>query len=134
MEKNKEMPIGIKYYFSDPFVSKINSDEVKQYEIVYRKDIHNFRFREKRILLDKMRNVNMSILDYSNKISQNNAQERLYLLTKNCGLDNNRSTPWKYMPNLERCINLYSLKDDTCASYVVLNQLVRRVTRTASSI
>ena len=105
MEKNKEMPIGIKYYFSDPFVSKINSDEVKQYEIVYRKDIHNFRFREKRILLDKMRNVNMSILDYSNKISQNNAQERLYLLTKNCGLDNNRSTPWKYMPNLDLILN-----------------------------
>ena len=105
MEKNKEMPIGIKYYFSDPFVSKINSDEIKHYEIVYRKDIHNFKFKEKRILLDKMRKVNMSILDYSNKISQSNAQERLYLLTKNCGLENNRSTPWKYMPDLDLIIN-----------------------------
>ena len=105
MEKYKEMPIGIKYYFANPFVSKINTDEIKESQIVYRKDIKNFRPRKNRILLDKMRNANMSILEYSNKIIENNAQERLHILTKNCGLDNNRSTPWKYMPNLDFILN-----------------------------
>ena len=105
MEKYKEMPIGIKYYFSDPFVSKINAEDINESEIVYRKDIQNFRYSKNRILLDKMRNANMSILDYNNKIIENNAKERLYILTKNCGLDNNRSTPWKYMPNLELILN-----------------------------
>ena len=105
LEKYKEMPIGIKYYFVDPFVSKVNIEDLKEYGIVYRKDIQNYRYKKNRILLDKMRNSNISILDYSNKTIENNVQERLYILTKNCELDNDRSTPWKYMPDLELIIN-----------------------------
>ena len=101
IEKNKEVPIGIKYYSVDPFISKINSDEVLESNIVHRNDIENFRNRKKRILLDNLRKANMTILEYSYKIIEMNSQERLYYITKNCGLPNDRSSHWKYMPDLE---------------------------------
>ena len=101
MEKYKEVPIGIKYYFTDPFVSKVNSDEIKESHIVFRKDIENFRHKRNRLSLDKMRKVNLPIAEYNNKIIEYNAQERLFLLTKNCGLNIDRSSPWNYIPDLE---------------------------------
>ena len=101
MEKYKEVPIGIKYYFTDPFVSKVNSDEIKESHIVFRKDIENFRYKRNRLSLDKMRKVNLPIAEYNNKIIEYNAQERLFLLTKNCGLNIDRSSPWNYIPDLE---------------------------------
>ena len=105
MEKNKELPIGIKYYFANPFISKVDSDEMKEFDTVYRKDLQNFRIKNNRKLLEKMRRSNLSIIEYSNKIIAYNAQERLFLLTKNCGLDNDRSTPWKYMLDLDLILN-----------------------------
>ena len=48
-----------------------------------------------------MRLENKSILDYSNKITELNAQERLYIITKKCKLPKDRSTPWNFLPNLE---------------------------------
>ena len=105
MEKNKELPIGIKYYFTNPFISKVNADEVKESDSVYRKDIQNFRTKTNKKLLDKMRKVNLTILEYSNKIIEYNARERLHILTKNCGLELDRSTPWKYMPDLDYILN-----------------------------
>ena len=101
MEKYKEVPIGIKYYFADPFVSKVNSDEIKGSNIVFRKDIENFRHKKNRLSLDKMRKNNLPIEEYNNKIIEYNAQERLFLLTKNCGLKIDRSSPWNYIPDLE---------------------------------
>ena len=101
IEKNKEVPIGIKFYSVDPFISKINSDDVLESNIVHRNDIENYRLRKKRMLLDNLRKSNMTILEYSYKIIEMNSQERLYYITKNCGLPNDRSSHWKYMPNLE---------------------------------
>ena len=101
IEKYKEVPIGIKYYSVDPFISKINSDDVLESNIVYRNDIENYRLRKKRMLLDNLRKANMTILEYSYKIIEINSQERLYYITKNCELPNNRSSHWKYMPDLE---------------------------------
>jgi len=82
--------------------------------------------RKNRILLDKMRNANMSILEYSNKIIENNAQERLYILTKNCGLDNNRSTPWKYMPNLDFIFKISFIEINEKKDYYLFNNLNKK--------
>ena len=101
IEKNKEIPIGIKYYSVDPFISKISSDEVLESNIVYRNDIENYRYKKNRMLLDNLRKKNMSILEYSYKIIEMNSQERLYFISKNCGLPNDRSSHWNYMPDLE---------------------------------
>ena len=100
-EKIKEIPIGIKYYFSDPFISKRNESQILQAGNIYRKDLDNFRRAKNRMILNKMRLENKAILEYSNKITEFNAQERLYLITKNCKLPKDRSTPWNYLPNLK---------------------------------
>lgn len=99
-EKIKEVPIGIKYYFSDPFISKRNENDIQKTGNVYRKDLENFKRSKNRNILNRMRLENKSILEYSNKITEFNAQERLYLLSKNCKLPKDRSTPWNYMPDL----------------------------------
>ena len=105
IEKNKPVPIGIKYFSVDPFISKVNSDDVFESNIVHRKDIENYRYRKNRMLLDNLRKTKMSILEYSYKIIEMNSQERLYFITKNCGLPNDRSSHWKYMPNLDFILN-----------------------------
>ena len=100
-EKIKEIPIGIKYYFSDPFISKRNESQTFQTGNIYRKDLDDYRRAKNRIILNKMRLENKAILEYSYKITEFNAQERLYLITKNCKLPKDRSTPWNYLPNLK---------------------------------
>ena len=100
-EKVKEVPIGIRYYYSDPFKSKRNENEIQLTGDIYRKDLENFKRAKNRVLLNKMRIENKSILEYSNKITELNAQERLYLITKNCKLPKDRSTPWNFLPDLE---------------------------------
>ena len=105
MEKNKEVPIGIKYYYADPFISKVNSDEFKESNSVYRNDIENYRNKRNRIILNNMRKSNLTILEYSNKITEYKAKERLHILTKNCGLANDRSTNWNYLPDMDFIIS-----------------------------
>ena len=100
-EKVKEIPIGIRYYYSDPFKSKRNKNEVQKTGCVFRKDLDNFKISKIRNNLNQMKSENKGILEYSNKVTEFNAQERLYLLTKNCKLPKNRSTSWNYLPNLD---------------------------------
>ena len=47
-EKNKEYPLGIKYYLSDPFVSKVLATNEQKEHIIYRKDIQNFKYSKVR--------------------------------------------------------------------------------------
>ena len=103
-EKIKEVPTGIKYYLSDPFISKRNENEKQKTGEVYRKDIETFKRAKNREILDKMRKENKSIIEYSNKITEFNAQERLYILGKNCKLQKDRSTSWNYLPDLNLII------------------------------
>jgi hypothetical protein len=100
-EKIKEIPIGIKYYFSDPFISKRNENDIQKTGNIYRKDLDNFKRSKNRAILNRMRSESKTILEYSNIITEFNAQERLYILTKNCKLPKNRSTSWNYLPDLD---------------------------------
>ena len=100
-EKNKEYPLGIKYYLTDPFVSKIPSSSNQVEHIIYRKDIKNFKYNRVRNILNNLRKNKTSITDYCNKLSEINAQEKLYLLNKNSTVPDGKSTIWKFEPNLE---------------------------------
>ena len=101
-ENQKEYPIGLKYYFSDPFVSKIKSETNLKYDIIYRKDIINYKSNEIKQEINSMKKNRSPIYDYVDNVIKLNAKERLYILTKNADIPLNKSTPWKYEPNLER--------------------------------
>ena len=99
-EKHKECPLGIKYYLTDPFVSKIDKNNKKEENIVYRTDIKNFKYNKVKNILNNMRKNKSLISDYCNKITEINAKEKLYLLTLNSPIPENRSTLWKFEPNI----------------------------------
>ena len=69
-EKNKEYPLGIKYYLSDPFVSKISVNNNQIEHIIYRKDIQNFKYNKVKSILESMRQKKVSISDYCNKLAE----------------------------------------------------------------
>ena len=100
-ENVKEYPIGLKYYFSDPFVSKIKSDKELKYDTIYRKDLIDFKMNtiKQKIKMMKMRREPLD--EYVDDIIKLNAKKRLYLLTKNANLPNDKSSSWKYEPNID---------------------------------
>ena len=101
-ESLKEYPIGIKYYFADPFVSKLDEKNPKiKNDIIYRKDIIGFKSKYMNKELLQMINDKQSIQYYLDKLTTLNARERLYLLTKKNDLPVDKSTSWKYEPDLE---------------------------------
>ena len=104
-ENLKEYPIGLRYYFSDPFISKINEGEVIKNDIVYRKDIVGFKLNRFNIELNKMKKELMPLNEYLTKLVNLNAKERLYLITKNIELPLDKSSNWKYNPNLDEIIS-----------------------------
>jgi hypothetical protein len=100
-EKNKEYPLGIKYYLSDPFVSKISVNNNQIEHIIYRKDIQNFKYNKVKSILESMRQKKVSISDYCNKLAEINAQENLFLLNKNNHIPEGKSSVWNFEPNLD---------------------------------
>ena len=101
-ENKKEYPIGLKYYFSDPFVSKVTSDKELKCDTIYRKDIINFKLNKVKKEIETMKNSHLPLDIYVDNIIKLYAKERLYLLTKNVDLPYDKSSSWKYEPNIER--------------------------------
>ena len=122
-ENNKEYPIGLKYYFSDPFVSKINSDTELKYDTIYRKDIINYKANKLKQEINTMKSNRQPIIEYINNIIKINAKERLYLLTKDAELPFDKSSSWNYEPNLvkiknhEKRLSMIEIKDKTTFEY-----------------
>ena len=110
-EKNKEYPLGIKYYISDPFVSKVLVTKEQKENIIYRKDIKNFKYSKVRDILINMRKNKSIISDYCDKIAEINAQEKLFLMMKNNKIPEGKSSMWKFEPNLEE------IKENTKKKY-----------------
>ena len=100
-EKNKEYPLGIKYYLTDPFVSKINKGTNIAEKVVYRKDIEHFKYSKARNMLNNMRKNKSLISDYCNKITEINAKEKLFLLNLKAPVEENKSTIWKLDINVD---------------------------------
>jgi hypothetical protein len=100
-EKNKEYPLGIKYYLTDPFVSKINKGTHLVENVIYRKDIKNFKYNKVRNILNNMRKNKSLITDYCNKITEINAKEKLFLLNQNAPVQEDKSTVWRLDLNVE---------------------------------
>ena len=100
-ENLREYPIGLKYYYSDPFVSKINNNEVIKSDIVYRKDIIGFKINKIGREMNMMKKEHRPLNDYLYKLINLNAKERLSLVLKNVELPLEKSSTWKFNPNLE---------------------------------
>ena len=111
-EKNKEYPLGIKYYLTDPFVSKIPSNSNQIEHIIYRKDIKNFKYSKVKNVLNNLRRNKTSITEYCNKLAEINAEEKLYLLNKNSPLPDGKSSVWKFEPNLDEIKGITKNKYD----------------------
>ena len=111
-EKNKEYPLAIKYYLTDPFVSKIPSNTNQTEHIIYRKDIKNFKYSKVKNVLNNLRRNKTSITDYCNKLAEINAEEKLYLLNKNSPLPEGKSSVWKFEPNLQEIKEITKKKYD----------------------
>ena len=94
-------PIGLKYYYSDPFISKINSEEELKYDFIYRKDIKNFKMNKVTQEINNMKATHKPLYDYINSLIKLNAKERLYLMTKNADIPFDKSSSWKFEPNIE---------------------------------
>ena len=94
-------PIGLKYYYSDPFISKINSEEELKYDFIYRKDITNFKMNKVTQEINNMKETHKPLYDYINSLIKLNAKERLYLMTKNADIPFDKSSSWKFEPNIE---------------------------------
>ena len=122
-ENLKEFPVGLKYYFSDPFVSKINSDKELKYDFVYKKDIINYKPYKAKEEINSMKANHKPIFEYIDNIIKLNAKERLYLITKNSNLPIDKSSAWKYEPNLdliqnnERKLSIVETKDKSFYEY-----------------
>ena len=122
-ENNRVYPIGLKFYFNDPFVSKINSDKIIKSDIIYRKDIANFKMNQIKQEITSMKTNQETLNDYIDKIIRLNAKERLYLLTKNVNLPFDKSSSWKYEPNIskinnsERKLSIIELKNKNIYKY-----------------
>ena len=91
--KIRPIPIGIKYYILDPFGKKDNNSEAKY---LYRKDLLNFN-------PTPINGSNIqNILEVAKKITEYNAKEKLWLITKNTNLQDNMSNDWKLDINIDK--------------------------------
>ena len=100
-ERFRELPLGIKYYLVDPFVSKVDEKYNPKQEIIYRSDLKNFKTGKKKSTLEHMRKNDTPISEYCDKISEINALEKLYSMNKKMDSNDNRSTFWKFFPDLD---------------------------------
>ena len=100
----REYPIGLRYYYSDPFVSKINDNEVIKSDTVFRKDIVGFKMNKFNKELVQMKKEYKPLNEYLMTLINLNAKERLQIITKNAELPLNKSSNWKFNPNLEDII------------------------------
>ena len=97
----REYPIGLRYYYSDPLVSKINENEVIKSDTVFRKDIVGFKMNKFNKELVQMKKEYKPLNEYLMTLVNLNAKERLQIITKNAELPLNKSSNWKFNPNLE---------------------------------
>ena len=104
-ENLREYPIGLKYFYSDPFVSKINNNEVIKNDTVYRKDLIGFKINKINRELNLMKKEHRPLDVYLDKLISLTAKERLSLVVKNVDLPLEKSSSWKFNPNLEEIIN-----------------------------
>ena len=99
--KFKDVPIGIKYYFADPFESKRYKDEPIETGTIYRKELEKGKGLITKGVINKLRTENPKMINYSRAITTANAKERLYLETKNCELEPERSNRWNLEIDLD---------------------------------
>ena len=71
----REYPIGLRYYYSDPFVSKIDTDEKIKSDTVFRKDIVGFKMNKFNKELLQMKKEYKPLNEYLLSLIDLNAKE-----------------------------------------------------------
>ena len=124
-QKEKEAPIGIRYYIADPFVSKVSPNSEKVTGIVYRDDISFYKDKQKKNqnLLYRMRRDRKNVFEYGKEVTEINAQEKLYFLTRNIKLEKNKSTNWGYLPDINEIIHNEEQNYLNIKNYFEVNKL-----------
>ena len=92
--KYKPVPIGIKYHVSDPF--KGRNEQVEEEHIVMRKDLVGLNLQN----IDEIENQQIS--EYSKKITEYNAKEKLWSHVKGSKLKETQSNNWDLDINVEK--------------------------------
>ena len=102
--KYSEIPIGIEYYITDPLVSKIPENLYEEYNNNKRRILRdkNFNFQKLKNEIIKYRTEGGNINKYYELISELNAREKLYFLTKFSSLPENMSNNWKFNININK--------------------------------
>jgi hypothetical protein len=101
--KYKDVPIGIKYYYADPFLSKRNEDEPEITGIISREDID--KYHPSHVNKDKLRSQVQKIDDYAKIVTQLNAKEKLYYITRGCEVGKGMSNNWNLEIDLNYIMN-----------------------------
>ena len=120
--KYKDVPIGIKYYYADPFLSKRNEDEPEITGIISREDID--KYHPSHVNKDKLRSQVQKIDDYAKIVTQLNAKEKLYYITRGCEVGKGMSNNW----NLEIDLN-YIMNKETETFEPIYKEVSRKSER-----
>ena len=120
--KYKDVPIGIEYFFADPFQSKRNKNEKIETGIIYRKDIDKYKGLITNNVIQKIRKENPLINSYAKAMTAENAKERLYLITKNCDLPCNKSNNWNLNIDLDYIEKNEQKQFDEIYNQIMLNE------------
>ena len=119
--KYKDVPIGIKYYFADPFQSKRNKNDIIETGIIYRKDIDKHKSLITNSLIQTIRKDNPLINSYARAMTAANAKERLYLITKNSDLPYDKSNNWNLNIDLNEIEKNEKKKFDEIYNKIIQN-------------
>ena len=119
--KYKDVPIGIKYYFADPFQSKRNKNDIIETGIIYRKDIDKHKSLITNSLIQEIRKDNPLINSYAKAMTAANARERLYLITKNSDLPYDKSNNWNLNIDLNEIEKNEKKKFDDIYNKIIQN-------------
>ncbi len=111
--KYSEIPIGIEYYITDPLVSKIPENLYEEYNNNKKRIFRdkNFNFQKLKNEIFKYRTEGGNINKYYELISELNAREKLFFLTKYSFLPENMSNNWKFNINIKKIEQQISQKE-----------------------
>ena len=121
----KSIPIGIKYYLLDPFGNNNNNDDVNKPPQPYyysRKDINGFTMN--------LNNENeyQQITEYSKKITEYNAKEKLYLNSRNVNCPFNMSNNWLLDINVDKVLTKEENEFKKLVDIVTKTERITKVT------
>ena len=117
--RTKPVPIGIKYFLLDPFGNEELRDDSEAF-LYTRKDIEDFQPSA------AQENESQQISEYSKKITEYNAKEKLWLNCRNTSIPYSMSNNW----NLD--IDVEKVKENEDKEFQELKEVVKKIEKITS--